>query len=314
MLLLTGETTPFGAFMPSKAPSQKSIAILGAGRIGSTLGFQLARIGGHAVTLIARTGSVRLEQLKRDGGIVTVKGERADVGIADRFDEQAPYDLVIVTLLAHQAAPLLPNLQRSAAKEILFMFNMFDPEAISSAVGAERCTFGMPFLQADYDGNGRLVATIGAAGQKSLIGRQSLVDLFRAAGLPAAFESDMPLWLRCHAPLCVAFQSACCAGENRRGGCSWGEARVVARGVKAAFDLIRAMGYSTYPASKTMLSRAPIWLVAGLFWAVTRNRSFRELLATGRLEACALIDSMLSAATGSTRGVQIARIEAMRPL
>jgi 2-dehydropantoate 2-reductase len=28
------------------------------------------------------------------------------------------------------------------------------------------------------------------------------VDVFNAAGLPALLEPDMPLWLRCHVPLC----------------------------------------------------------------------------------------------------------------
>ena len=300
--------------MSTNSAAPQRIAILGAGRIGSALAFQLTRTGGHEVTVVARTGSVRLRQLERDRGIVTVKGDRADVAIADQLDEQAPYDLVIVTMFAHQAAPLLPGLQRSAAKEVLFMCNTFNPEVLSNAVGAERCAFGMPFLQADFDGEGRLVATIGAAGQKSILSRQNLVDRFNAAGVPAAFEGDMPLWLRCHAPLCVAFQSACGAGERRRGGCNWSEARVVARGVVEAFALIRALGYRVYPASKARLSRSPVWLLAGLMWGITRNRAFRELLASGRLEGRALTDAMIAAADGSKQAVQLSRIEAMRPL
>ncbi len=300
--------------MSANSAAPQRIAILGAGRIGSALAFQLTRTGGHEVTVVARTGSIRLRQLERDRGIVTVKGDRADVAIVDQLDEQAPYDLVIVTMFAHQAAPLLPSLQRSAAKEVLFMCNTFNPEVLSDAIGAERCAFGMPFLQANFDCEGRLVATIGAAGQKSILSRQSLVDQFNAAGVPASFEGDMPLWLRCHTPLCVAFQSACAAGERRRGGCSWGEARVVARGVVEAFALIRALGYRVYPASKARLSRSPVWLLAGLMWGITRNRAFRELLASGRLEGRALTDAMIAAADGSKRAVQLSRIEAMRPL
>jgi len=123
----------------------------------------------------------------------------------------------------------------------------------------------------------------------------------------------MALWLRCHAPLCVAFQSACGAGFRRGGGCSWGEAGVVARGAMEAFALIRALGHPLYPASKVWLGRMPVWLVAGLVWSVTRNRSFRELLATGRLEGQALTDAMLAAAASVTPPVRMARIAAMRP-
>jgi 2-dehydropantoate 2-reductase len=202
----------------------------------------------------------------------------------------------------------------SSAEEILFMFNTFDPEALSDAVGVGRCAFGMPFLQADYDGEGRLAATIGAAGQKSLLGRQSLVELFSAAGVPAVFDGGIPLWLRCHAPLCVAFQSVSSAGERRGGGCSWSEAWTVAGGVKEAFALIRALSYRIYPKSKARLSSAPVWLLAGLLWAISRHRPFRDLLASGKLEGRALTDAMLSAATGSKQVVRIARIAAMRPI
>ncbi len=127
------------------------IAVLGAGRIGSTFASQLARVGGHDVTVIARPGSARLQQLERDGSIIDVKGERSKVRVTSALDEQTPFDLVIVTLLAHQAAALLPALQRSAARRIQFMFNTFHPEHLQDAIGVERCSFGMPFVQAELD-------------------------------------------------------------------------------------------------------------------------------------------------------------------
>ena len=215
------------------------IAVLGAGKIGSTFAFQLAHTGGHDVTVIARPGSVQLEQLRRDKTIVDVKGERGNVRVANMLDEQTPYDLVIVTLLAHQTDAVLPALQRSAAKCIQFMFNNFYPERLQEAVGVERCSFGMPFVQATLSGDGKLNATIGAAGQKTLMGQQRWVDVFNAAGLPAAVERDMPLWLRCHVPLCVAFESVSVAGVQRGGGASWREAFVLERDDMALIRLAR---------------------------------------------------------------------------
>ena len=167
--------------------------------------------------MVARPGSVRLQQLLRDGAITNVKGEQANVRITDALDEQTPYDLIVVTLLTHQVDAVLPALQRSAARCILFMFNTFDPERLQDAVGVERCAFGMPFVQANFDQDGKLKSTIGAGGQKTLLSQPRWVDLFNAAGLPAALEPDMPLWLRCHAPLCVAFESVSVAGERRGG-------------------------------------------------------------------------------------------------
>ena len=120
--------------LPPESSSPLRVAVLGTGKIGSTFAFQLARAGRHDVTVIARPGSTRLRQLDRDGAIVDFRGERAAVTIASALDEQTPYDLVVVTLLAHQADPLLPALARSAAGCILFMFNTFHPERLEQAI------------------------------------------------------------------------------------------------------------------------------------------------------------------------------------
>ena len=289
------------------------IAVLGAGRIGSTFAFQLARTGRHDVTVIARPGSVRLGQLRRDTAIINVKGERASVCVADMLDEQTPYDLVIVTLLAHQTDAVLPALQRSAAKCIQFMFNTFHPERLQAAVGTERCAFGMPFVQATLDGDGKLKATIGAAGQKTLMSEQRWADVFNTAGLPAAVERDMPLWLRCHVPLCVGFESVSVAGVQRGGGASWADALVLARGIHASFVLIRGLGYPVYPRAKRLIDRTPASVLAGMLWSMSRIPSFRELLATGKAECIALVDAMVAAAPRAKGPVVVASIQAMRP-
>jgi 2-dehydropantoate 2-reductase len=235
------------------------------------------------------------------------------VTVTDTLDEQTPYDLVIVTLLAFQVDAVLPALQRSAAKCIQFMFVTFDPERLRDAVGVERCSFGMPFVQANFDNDGRLKATIGAGGQKTIMGQQRWVDLFSAAGLPAALEPDMPLWLRCHVPLCVAFESVSVAGERRGGGASWGEAIVIARGVRESFALIRGLGYRVYPRAKASIDGAPPWMVASALWLMSRVRPFRELLATGKNECRALVDAMAQAAHEAKSPVSVARIQAMKP-
>ena len=43
--------------------------------------------------------------------------------VLDALDEETPYDLVIVTLLAHQADAVLPALRRSAAACVQFMLH-----------------------------------------------------------------------------------------------------------------------------------------------------------------------------------------------
>ena len=298
--------------VPNMIPSLR-IAVIGVGGIGSTFAFQLAHRGQHDVTAIARSNSARLQQLQRDNGIVKVNGERAEVRVTDTLAEQTPYDLVIVTVLAHQVDALLPALRRSAAKCVQFMFNNFDPERLRDAVGAERCSFGMPFVQATLDGNGKLKATIGAAGQKSKMSRQEWVDVFIAADLPASLEPNMLLWLRCHVPLCVAFESISVAGMRRGGGASWGESIVLARGMHESFVLIQRLGFRLYPSGKSWLNRSPTWMVAGMLWLVSRITSFRELLAPAAGECRALVDAMATAAAQANPPVEVATIQAMKP-
>lgn len=289
------------------------IAVIGVGGIGSAYAFQLARTGHHDVTAIARAGSLRFQQLQRDLGIVNVRGERAQMRVADELDEGTTYDLVLVTLQAHQVDAVLPGLQRSAAKSIQFMFNNFNPERLRDAVGAERCSFGMPFLQATVTSEGKLNATIGAAGQKSKMDDRRWVKVFIAAGLPAVFEPKMLLWLRCHAPLGAAFESACVAAVRRGGGASWGECMVVAGGMQESFKLIERLGYPIYPTGKKVLYNSPAWVPAGMLWSMTRMKSFRELLATGGNECRALIDVLLVNAPRANPPVSVSAIRAMRP-
>jgi len=216
-------------------------------------------------------------------------------------------------VLDYQVDGLLPALRRSPAKCIQFMFVTFDPERLRNAVGAERCAFGMPFVQANFDSDGRLRATIGAGGQKTIMSQQRWVDVFNAAGLPAALEPDMQLWLRCHVPFCVAFESISVAGERRGGGASWGDAMTIARGVRESFALIKGLGFDVYPRAKRLINGAPSPLVAAMLWSLSRNRPFRQLLASGKDECRALVDAMLAAAPRAKPSVRTQTIQAMKP-
>ncbi len=299
--------------MPGTPSPPLRIAILGAGQIGSAFAFQLARIGGHDVSVVARPNSTRLRQLESDGAIIDSTGERAVVSVADALDETVPYDLVLVALSAHQTGAVLTNLQRSEAACVLFMGNTFSPEKLQAAVGAGRCALGMPFVQAMLNPEGRLKITIGAGGQKTIMDQQRWVDIFNSAGLPTTLEPNMPLWLRCHAPLCVAFESVSVAGLRRGGGASWEEALVLARGVQASFKLIEVLGYDLYPRTKRRMARSPVAALAAMLWFMSRIRSFRELLATGKAECCALVDDMVAAASYAKKPVPVAAIAAMKP-
>lgn len=274
-----------------------TIAVLGAGGIGSAFAYHLARAG-HAVTLIARPGSKRLEQLQRDGGLVRDTGERAEVRVTAELDDQE-YDLVLVTTLAHQVDAVLPALRRSRARAVQFMFNTFEPERLKSAMGARGCSFGMPILMARVDREGRLHTAL-HPGQKTLHGDGRWAALFVEAGIPSALEPDMPRWLRGHVPVCLSFESISVAGQRRGGGASWIEAMVVARGMQGAFTILKRLDGRIYPSAKSMMSSCPTSLIALMLWSVSRITSFRELLATGAGECRALADRVALAASALT--------------
>jgi 2-dehydropantoate 2-reductase len=292
---------------------RRSIAIVGAGKIGSTFAFQLARAG-HDVTVVARPGSQRLAQLRQDGAIVTNTGERADVTVAEILDEAKVYDLVVVTTLAHQVDAVIPTLACSKARSIHFMFNIFDPERLRSAIG-ERATFGMPMVVASLGADGRLKPTISSK-RRTLHGDERLAQLFEASGIPSVFEQDMTNWLKCHVAVCIGMEAISIAGNRRGGGASWSEAMTVARGLRAVFAVIAAQGRPIYPRSKAMMARSPGVIVAAMLWSASRVPPIRNALANGLEECRSLIDDVLEAGRQQSDSVlpsDLTNLLAMKP-
>ncbi len=134
---------------------------------------------------------------------------------------------------------------------------------------------------------------------------QVWVEVFNASGLPSKLEPDMLLWLRCHVPLCIAFESVSVAGVRRNGGASWSEAMTIRRGVKESFTLIRRLGYRLYPAGKARLDASPAFVTASMLWFMSRVPSFRNLLATGINECRALVETLVENAAQATPPISV---------
>lgn len=191
------------------------------------------------------------------------------------------------------------------------MFNTFVPEAIDAALPGKDVVFSLPFLHASLTPSGHLIAKVTGVGtQPTLIGDESIVSLFRSAGLPANHEPNMRLWLRCHAPFCVAFESIAVCGQRRGGGASWREAKVRAEGVRNGFALIRALGFDVYPGLKRGAEKCPVVIVAAVLWLLSRIQGFREILAQGADECEAIVGQMVEAA-GGLKGQDV-DVEAIR--
>jgi 2-dehydropantoate 2-reductase len=269
------------------------IAILGAGAIGSTFGFHLAR-SGHEVTVIAR--GKRLQQLQADQAIVTVDGRRAPVQVCSALAPEAAFDLVLVTVLEGQLAPVLPALQASAARKVMFMFNTFAPlQSFEDAVGASRFAFGFPAILA-FVNDGKLRFTVISRGQTTLATDPLWASIFTEAGIRTTVPPDMQSWLRTHAAFVSVLMAMACRVYERRAGVSWAEARDHALAMREGFALVARLGSAVTPKAMAAVAALPLPLLAGSLWAASRLEHLRVLGAIGAQEARALLDSMCAMA------------------
>jgi 2-dehydropantoate 2-reductase len=297
--------------MSSSTPSL-SIAIIGVGRIGSSFAYQLAGAG-HDVIVVARPGSRRLAQLERDGGIVLTTGERVTVTSTGHLDTQKAYDLVIVTVNAHQVDAVLPALRASRAKAIQFMFITPEAARLKAAVGADRATFGFAGVLAVLRDDGKLDLQIPKRNPKALHGDQRWADLFEAAGMPSKLEPHIERRLRAFAPMTMSMEAVAISGMQHKRGATWAEARVGARGAKSAYAILRELGDAPYPGMPSQMSRAPLPIATLMLWGISRSR-FREAIGTSQEECRGLVDLLVAEAR--QRGADftnINRVLAMRP-
>jgi 2-dehydropantoate 2-reductase len=282
-----------------------NIAIVGAGRIGSTFAFHLSRAG-HDITAIAR-GS-RLETLRRDEAIVSVDGKRAPVRAAAELDEAVPYDLVIVTVLAHQVGSLVPVLAKSAARSVLFLFNTFETiDRWRDAIGAQRFSFGFPSMIAFFD-DGRLRSRVVGPGLVTTLDSAKWAAVLQAAGMPAELELDMNSFLRSHVAFVVPTMLAAHLTYERDTELRWSEAKQLTAALLEGLALVRELGHTLKPAFVVWLARLPSFVLTALLWIFGRTAAVKDLAELGPGEARELIDAMAAAAPGRTP-----KLVALRP-
>ncbi len=153
----------------------------------------------------------------------------------------------------------------------------------------------MPFITALLDEASRLKLGV-VRGARTLHGNRRWVNLFNEAGIPSAYEPDMRLRLRCHAPLSIALESIAARAKRHGGAATWVEAGIVARGLKDGFETVEGLEAKLYPRKKAIAASMPILLMRLLLFAISRNGAFRDVLASGANEACFLSDRIASAA------------------
>lgn len=273
------------------------IAILGLGPIGSTFAFHLARAG-HDVTGIAR--NKRFEQVKADGGVINVKGERASFTVEPVLDTSKDYDLVLVTVLAHQVDVVLPALKASAAKQVMFMFNTFEPLArLREVVGEQRFAFGFPAILASLP-EGRLEFDIVTVGQITLSTDAQWAKVFTESGIKTDVHTDIESWLRTHAVLIAGLMTVATRAYERKAGVTWTEATDTARAMHEGFSLVRTLGNKVTPAAMNAIDCMPTPMLAAMLWSTSRSPLVKTIGAIGAAEPRALIDAMVAMKPGLT--------------
>jgi len=175
----------------------KSVAILGAGAMGSYLAALFHDVADISVSVVAR--GERGEKLRNNG--LVVNGRRSAIAVIDPDAVCAPADLVIVALKHTHLRSALPDLSRLIGPDttIVSVMNGLDSEEIIGSVyGRERVllcvALGMDALRA---GDEVIVANIG----KLRIGEESnnpvsarvrrVQHAFEKAGMPCEVPADM---------------------------------------------------------------------------------------------------------------------------
>jgi 2-dehydropantoate 2-reductase len=282
-----------------------NIAIVGGGRIGSAFAFRLARAG-HSVTVVAR--GARLAALREAGAIATVNDERAPVQVAAELDVSVPYDLVLVTVLAHQVERLLPTLQASLAQTVMLMFNTFERlDRWRGALGAQRFAFGFPNM-ISFLVEGKLRSLVDGPGMVTTLSNDKWAAEFQRAGFPTEVEPDMESFLRSHVAFYVPSLVAALLVWKRPSGLTWREAATLAAAMQEALSIVQGLGHTLKPKPVAWMARLPAFLLTVMTWAFARTRSLKDLGEFGPTEARNLIDAMAAAAPGKAN-----KLLAIRP-
>src|SRR5580704_14978232 len=248
--------TPARTLLDSLSNLKKlKICILGAGAVGTSFAVYLA-VAGHDVTLVAR--GARLDKLTRDGGVIATSPPTtptpARVTVATAVDPTCAWNLVLVTVLAHQLDAALLGVLRACpdTTTVMFMFTTFSPLAeYRNAVGASRCVFGFPIIDAQFvQPDGALKHAFISTGLRTLVTDDKWCGVLAAAGIPTNLEPAdlMQSWHRTHAVLSIGMLGLMNRAAARNRGVSWAEASVAVRAVHAALSVVRRAGDRVTPA------------------------------------------------------------------
>lgn len=239
------------------------ILIYGAGVIGSIFAVRLY-LSGQDVTVLAR--GKRLEKIKESGVTVcnlkTNKIEIAKVKVVDTLSPQMKYDFIFVVMQGTQIDSVLDSLSQNCTKNIVFVVNTAAGyDKWENVIGAERLLFGFPSAggeRADglvnyFVGKGMMRAfqttTFGEANRKKTQRTTDIIEVFKRAGIPSVFCSDMDAWQKTHVAMVTSIANALYkhSCDNRDLAASWSDVKEMVLGIKEGFAVLKKLGIKPTP-------------------------------------------------------------------
>jgi 2-dehydropantoate 2-reductase len=131
------------------------VLILGAGVIGTTYAWQLSNAGQEVSLLVCKS---KREQIQKEGFLIRYRDERQKKSepmeiayhpnVVDEFKAKDNYDLIIVSVRAHQLDEILPQLADGSGKADILFFgnNWLGEEKIREVLSPEKYLFGFSRL------------------------------------------------------------------------------------------------------------------------------------------------------------------------
>jgi 2-dehydropantoate 2-reductase len=310
------------------------ILILGAGVIGTIYAWQLSN-SCHDVTLFVRTSN--LEKIRRDGIHIRCRDERTKKSaliettyhpvVGDKLSPQDDYDLIIVSVRAHQLEDVLPILAEGPSKAHILFFcqNWWGEEKIRQFLPAGKYLFGFSRLVGGWRteagiecilfDNPGLVTMLGEPDGQVTSRLQNLREVFEKAELRPVVSQDILGWLAIHYVEFLGIIGGILKAGSYDAFVS--NPKLIKESILAtreSFDICKARGVSfkkAAPSNIRIVDNAPVFLLAPLVQMQYRTPSikqfFEENIEHGMQEVtCQYADVI---AEGKRRDVEMPNLE-----
>jgi len=240
------------------------------------------------VTLLAR--NTRLKDIKEHGIVLehALSGKREVVTVpaVEHLHENDAYDLIVVLVRKDQVASVLPILaSHKATPNILFMVN--NPSGYADwvdAVGIDRLVLGFAGVGGTLIGHvvryvvlSRFLqpTTFGEFDGSTSLRLKEIMHVFRSAGFPTAFTSNMDAWQKTHvawiSPLANALYMVNC--DNHVLARSPHVVRLAVRAMREGFSVLHTLAISVTPTKFRMWEWIPesVLVRCLMLWANTSH-------------------------------------------